>query len=94
MSIESLYKDRSTKDPHKAEAGDIYAKILKVTKELSAQRKEQYIRLEGCPVSVAEQVFALVSLGKAKNPYLEPSEARPLQRGLPRRGRRRWRCAA
>ena len=26
-------------------------------------------------MSVAEQVFALVSLGKAKNPYLEPSEA-------------------
>jgi hypothetical protein len=75
VSIESLYKDRSTKDPHKAEAGDIYSKMLKVTKELSAQRKEQYIRLEGCPVSVAEQVFALVSLGKAKNPYLEPSEA-------------------
>jgi len=46
-----------------------------VTKELTAQRKEQYIRLEGCPVSVAEQVFALVSLGNAKNPYLEPSEA-------------------
>jgi uncharacterized protein (DUF362 family) len=75
ISVESLYKDRSTKDPHKAEAGDIYAKILKVTKELHGQRNAQHIRLEGCPVSVAEQVFAIVSLGKAKNPYLEPSEA-------------------
>jgi uncharacterized protein (DUF362 family) len=75
ISVQSLYKDRSTKDPHKAEAGDIYAKILKVTKELHGQRNAQHIRLEGCPVSVAEQVFALVSLGKAKNPYLEPSEA-------------------
>ena len=57
IAIESLYKDRSTKDPHKAEPSDIYAKMMKVTKELSAQRKAQYIRLEGCPVSVAEQVL-------------------------------------
>jgi hypothetical protein len=75
VSVESLYKDRSTKDPHKAEAGDIYSKILKVTKALHGQRHAQHVRLEGCPVSVAEQVFAMVSLGKAKNPYLEPSEA-------------------
>ena len=33
------------------------------------------IRLKGCPVSVAEHVLALVSLGKLKNPYLEPSMA-------------------
>ena len=75
VSIESLYKDRSTKDPLKAESADIYDKVLKVTKELHAQRKEPHIRMQGCPVSVAEQVFALVSLGNAKNPYLDPSEA-------------------
>ena len=33
------------------------------------------MRLEGCPVSVAEQVLALVSLGGVKNPYLDPAEA-------------------
>ncbi len=75
VSIESLYKDRSTKDPHKAESADIYDKVLKVTKELHAQRNAPHIRMQGCPVSVAEQVFALVSLGDAKNPYLDPSEA-------------------
>jgi hypothetical protein len=75
VSIESLYKDRSTKDPHKTTSEDIYDKIKKVTKELFAQRNAQHIRMQGCPVSVAEQVFALVSLGNAKNPYLEPSEA-------------------
>ncbi len=75
VSIESLYKDRSTKDPHHAVPEDIYGKIRKVMKQLSSAKKDSHIRLEGCPVSVAEQVFALVSLGKAKNPYLEPSEA-------------------
>ncbi|HEX4448763.1 MAG TPA: DUF362 domain-containing protein [Polyangiaceae bacterium] len=75
VSIESLYKDRSTKDPHKAEPADIKDKILKVTKELFAQRHAQHVRLEGCPVSVAEQVFSMVSLGNVKNPYLDPPEA-------------------
>jgi hypothetical protein len=32
------------------------------------------MRLLGCPVSVAEQVLALVSLAGTKNPYLSPSE--------------------
>jgi uncharacterized protein (DUF362 family) len=75
VSIESLYRDRSSKDPYKAEADDIYAKMKNVNQKLWASRNEQVIRLQGCPVSVAEQLFALVVLGKAKNPYLEPSEA-------------------
>jgi hypothetical protein len=75
ISIESLYRDRSTKDPYKAEADDLYTKIKKVSQKLWWSRNDSVIRLEGCAVSVAEQLFALVSLGKAKNPYLEPSEA-------------------
>ncbi|HLK38804.1 MAG TPA: DUF362 domain-containing protein, partial [Polyangiaceae bacterium] len=75
VSIESLYRDRSTKDPHHAEADDIYVKMKNVNQKLWAARNDQVIRLQGCPVSVAEQLFALVVLGKAKNPYLEPSEA-------------------
>jgi uncharacterized protein (DUF362 family) len=75
ISIESLYKDRSTKDPYKVEHDDIYAKMKDVNQKLWSSRNESVVRLEGCPVSVAEQLFALVVLGKAKNPYLEPSEA-------------------
>ena len=72
IKIESLYKDRSTKDPHHAKHADIYAKMLSVTSKLA--KSGDVIRLEGCPVSVAEQVLALVSLGKTKNPYLAGSE--------------------
>jgi hypothetical protein len=37
-------------------------------------RKEQVIRMTGCPVSVAEHVLALVKLGGLKNPYFDPGE--------------------
>ena len=76
VQIESLYKDRSTKDPHHAEARrHLRQDAKRAPRSSRPAARTQYVRLEGCPVSVAEQVLALVSLGKAKNPYLEPSEA-------------------
>ena len=33
------------------------------------------MRMQGCPVSVAEQVLAIVELGGTKNPYFDRSEA-------------------
>lgn len=74
VSVQSLYKDRMTKDPYKAKHDDIYAKMVTVTAKLNAAKEESYLRLEGCPVSVAEQVLALVSLGNTKNPYFSPSQ--------------------
>src|SRR6185436_17039412 len=53
---------------------DIYAKMVSVTGKLAFSGKDEVIRLEGCPVSVAEQVLALVSLGKTKNPYFAPDQ--------------------
>jgi uncharacterized protein (DUF362 family) len=75
VKVESLYRDRSTKDPYVAESDDIYVKMKNVGQKLHAARKEQVVRLQGCPVSVAEQLLALVSLGGVKNPYLDPAEA-------------------
>ena len=74
VSIESLYRDRSTKDPHQASHDDIYKKMYSVGRGLAATQKQTHLRLEGCPVSVAEQVLALVGLSGIKNPYLSPSE--------------------
>ena len=74
IAIESLYKDRATKDPYVAKHDDIYAKMASVTAKLTRARNDDVVRLEGCPVSVAEQVLALVSLGKTKNPYLSGEE--------------------
>ncbi len=68
VKIENVYKDRSTLDPHTIKSEDIFAKLA------SAQGKmnKDVIRLEGCPVSVAEQVLALVNISDGvKNPYLD-----------------------
>src|SRR5580698_5081207 len=74
VKIQSLYRDRSTKDPYEAKHDDIYAKMASVTGKLAIHRNDAHVRLEGCPVSVAEQVLALVSLGKLNNPYLSPDQ--------------------
>jgi uncharacterized protein (DUF362 family) len=74
VQIRSVYKDRSTKDPHKAKHDDIFAKMAGVTMKLARAADEPYVRFEGCPVSVAEQVLALVNLGGLKNPYFDASQ--------------------
>jgi hypothetical protein len=74
IKIDNLYRDRSTKDPYGAKHDDIYAKMATVTAKLARHRADPYVRLEGCPVSVAEQVLALVALGKVNNPYLSPEQ--------------------
>ncbi|MFT3768793.1 MAG: DUF362 domain-containing protein [Minicystis sp.] len=74
IKIESLYKNRGQKDPYQAKHDDIYAKMASVTAKMALHRNDPYIRLEGCPVSVAEQVLALVSLAGTNNPYLAPDQ--------------------
>jgi uncharacterized protein (DUF362 family) len=74
VTIDSTYRDRSTKDPYQAKHADIYAKLLSVTGQIRAARKLPYLRLHGCPVSVSEQILALAALGKVKNPIFDMEE--------------------
>jgi uncharacterized protein (DUF362 family) len=74
VNIESVYQPRETKNPHEAKHDDIYAKMVSTTARLTAARNKPVMRMNGCPVSVAEQVLALVALSGAKNPYFEKSE--------------------
>lgn len=70
VAIENVYKPRTTLDPHTATQQDIFAKLATARGKLLGD----VVRLEGCPVSVAEQVLALVSVGAPhglKNPYLD-----------------------
>jgi uncharacterized protein (DUF362 family) len=71
VQIKNIYKPRETLDPHHAKADDIYAKMASVTTKMALSRNKQVVRLEGCPVSVAEQVLALVSISDVKNPYFD-----------------------
>ncbi len=75
VQLRSQYRDRSEKDPHHAKSDDIYAKMVSVTAKLALSGGKPYIRLDGCPVSVAEQVLTLVGLTPgAKNPYFDPEQ--------------------
>ena len=88
VKIESVYKDRSTKDPHTIKHDDIYAKMATTTAKMKAPRSGQVVRLEGCPVSVAEQLLALVAGSDIKNPFFDPKEMINFNRGyLSWRGR-------
>jgi uncharacterized protein (DUF362 family) len=69
VQIGSKYKDRTTLDPHHATHSDIYAKMLVVKRKLNEAKTRPWIRLEGCPVSVAELVMLLAELGGINNPY-------------------------
>jgi uncharacterized protein (DUF362 family) len=74
VQIGSKYQDRSTKDPHHARHDDIYSKLASVRRKVHQADRADFVRFEGCPVSVAEQVLGLVELTKCKNPYLDPRE--------------------
>jgi uncharacterized protein (DUF362 family) len=72
IDIANLYKERDTLDPHHAHADDIFKKLGSAYAKL---RGNDVIRLQGCPVSVAEQVLALVAIGGLKNPFFDPQQA-------------------
>lgn len=81
VQIRSVYRDRDTKDPHQASHDDIYAKMAKTTAKMLRSKNKSHVRMEGCPVSVAEQVLLLVALSGAKNPYLSPENIVRFNRG-------------
>lgn len=75
VQIRSKYQARSTKDPYTIKHDDIYAKMVSVTAKFLKDRNATHLRLEGCPVSVAEQVLLIVTLAGLKNPYFDPDQA-------------------
>lgn len=74
VQIRNIYKERGTKDPHHAKHSDIYAKMVTLKRAIYGARKQPHLRMEGCPVSVAEQVLMLVDLGGTKNPYFDHNQ--------------------
>ncbi|MHB8873105.1 MAG: DUF362 domain-containing protein [Myxococcaceae bacterium] len=74
VNVPNLYKDRTTKDPHHAKHSDLYGKMATLTAEMFRARNAPHFRLGGCPVSVAELVLALSSLGGTKNPYFDKDQ--------------------
>ena len=71
VQITSKYKDRSETDPHDVTASDIYVKMAAMTKKIIEAKKRPFIRLDGCPISIAEIVLLLSELGGIQNPYFD-----------------------
>jgi hypothetical protein len=75
ISIENLYKHRSTLDPHTIEGEDILEKVSRTKRILKEAEDKPSLRLRGCPVSVTEQLLVLVKLAGANDPTNNASGA-------------------
>ncbi|MCB9557620.1 MAG: DUF362 domain-containing protein [Deltaproteobacteria bacterium] len=74
VDLQSTYRPRETIDPHTVAHQDVYRKLLEARRRVRAPGGQPYLRLSGCPVSVAEQLFALATLGGTKNPLFDLSD--------------------
>jgi uncharacterized protein (DUF362 family) len=94
VQIASKYKDRTTMDPHDAIPSDIYVKMAKMAAKLVEARRRPYIRLDGCPISIAEIVLVLSELGGVQNPYFDKRQIVGFNRAyLTWRAVQSWRMA-
>ena len=75
IEIPYLYKERETIYPERVKPADIVQKVIGFIWTKIRYGRKQVWRMEGCPVSVAENVLVVSDLGKTKNPYLRPSIA-------------------
>jgi hypothetical protein len=74
VQVSNKYQDRSTLDPHEARHQDMYVKMAKTSVKILEAKRRNWVRLEGCPVSIAELVLLLSELGGIQNPYFEPTQ--------------------
>jgi hypothetical protein len=72
VKIESSYRSSPAQDGHKTRSNDMILKTLKTLWHCLMNRSARYIRAEGCPLSVAENVNYLSALGGMRNPNFQP----------------------
>jgi hypothetical protein len=72
VDIPFLYQFRDTSDPLHARSGDLLAKIVNYIRQRLRAGRKQVVRIKGCPVSVAENIFWIADFGHTKLPYLAP----------------------
>ena len=72
VKIESSYKTSKDVDEKETKSNDMLLKMGAAFAHNLASRSSSYIHLKGCPVSVAQHVNYLASMGKITNPNLDP----------------------
>jgi len=75
VAVENLYKHRSTLDPYTIEGEDILDKVKRTKQILKDAEGKPSLRLQGCPVSVTEQLLVLVKMAGATDPTNNKSGA-------------------
>jgi uncharacterized protein (DUF362 family) len=77
IAVQSVYRPRKEKEPLAARRDDIFVKMARTGWKMRSLKRNQVVRMKGCPVSVAEQLLALVAAGGLPNPYFAPARAIP-----------------
>jgi hypothetical protein len=72
VDIPSVYRFRDTINPHQATSGDLLAKVVGYLSHRLRVGRRQVVRIRGCPVSVAENIFWIADFGHTRLPYLAP----------------------
>lgn len=72
ISIKSSYKTTKEVDARKTKSNDMLLRILSALWNCLIHRSSPYIHAKGCPVSVADHVNYLSSVGKIRNPNFDP----------------------
>jgi uncharacterized protein (DUF362 family) len=72
VAIRSCYTPRWKKDVTKTRSNDMLLKILGSLWLCLRKRGSKYLRVKGCPISVAEHVNYLASTGEIPNPNFDP----------------------
>lgn len=73
VTVESTYVSRHHKSPYTARAKDVFVRMATVywLMAMTLVFRRKHLVLRGCPVSAAEHVLVLASLGGLKNPYFD-----------------------
>jgi hypothetical protein len=78
VKIESSYKTARDVDERKTKTNDMLLKVGTAMAHTVVNRSSRYIHVKGCPVSVAQHVNYLASVGKIGNPLLKPRLSIPI----------------
>jgi uncharacterized protein (DUF362 family) len=71
VDIEGSYRSASEVDEADTASNDMLLKVGQAMARSALRLGRPYVHLQGCPVSVAEHVFTLASLGRIGNPLFD-----------------------
>jgi uncharacterized protein (DUF362 family) len=72
ISIGSSYRTTKEVDARNTKSNDMLLRILSALWHCFTNRSSPYVHAKGCPVSVADHVNYISSVGKIKNPNFDP----------------------